>query len=165
MPGMQRDAKMKQAETRKIKITLGIFLISVFFVAIFMDAFAGYSSDPSFGYISGDPGSRFVNVYTGKTHIVPFEFKAEPDVSSVRLEIEDGSLRERGIYIEDNIVPVNGGTASSKAIFKISPGAKIKAGQYNLVIIARSATNGKIIGKGDIPFALNMNEVLWKCSC
>ncbi len=67
--------------------------------------------------------------------------------------------------MEQSVVPVVQGAAYSKAIFQMHPDRNLKAGRYLLGITVSNTKTGKIISEGDIPFALDMLDLLWKCSC
>ena len=97
--------------------------------------------------------------------VVPFEFRVGNSVSEVRLAIRDESLQEGGAFLEGTAVPVRNGMVSSKVIFKFQPGAEIKAGRYALTIIARDIATGINIREGGIPFAVDILDLTWKCSC
>jgi hypothetical protein len=118
-----------------------------------------------FKWISGNPKDRSVQVSTGKTVVLPIEFRVGAHISGISLAIRDESLQRKGIFLEDSIVPVRNGTASSKVIFNIRPGSGLKAGHYYLTIIARDTATGNTIREGEIPFALDMLDLIWKCSC
>lgn len=118
-----------------------------------------------FSWGSGNPKDSVVQVTTGKTVVVPFEFRVGNNVSEVRLAIRDGSLQGKGVFVEGTAVPLRNGMASSKVIFKFQPGAGVKAGRYPLTIIGRDTATGITIREAEIPFDVDILDLIWKCSC
>jgi hypothetical protein len=115
--------------------------------------------------MSGNPGDKVLQIATGKAVVVPFEFKVGPKVTEMHFTLRNEPLLKEGIFLEDAVVPVRDGIASSKVIFRFTPGAGIKAGRYHLSIIARDAATGRIFREGEIPFVIDALDLIWKCSC
>jgi hypothetical protein len=149
----------------KTFIILGSVLIGVIALFLSRQFTNGGKADPDFRWTSRNPNDSLVQVTTGKTVIVPVEFEAGAGVSEMSFEIKDESLREKGIFLENTVVPVKNGKASSKVIFKLQPEAGIKAGRYYLRIIARDTATGKVVREGELPFGVDMLDLIWKCSC
>jgi hypothetical protein len=149
------------------KVLLGIFCLLVVIVALSFSGLvgSGKKSGSNFKWSTGDPQDTVVQVTTGKAAIVPFEFGVEDRVSKVSLAIGDESLKEKGISFEETVVPMRNGVVFSKVIFNIRPEGRLRAGRYHLTIIARDAATGRIVKEGEIPFALDMLELIWRCSC
>jgi len=149
------------------KVLLGIcFLLVVSVVLSFSGLVgSGKKSGSYFKWSTGDPQDTVVQVTTGKVAIVPFEFRMEGRVSKVSLAIGDEALKEKDISFEETVVPVKNGVAFSKVIFNIRPEGRFRAGHYHLTIIARDVATGRIVREGEIPFALDMFDLIWRCSC
>jgi hypothetical protein len=125
----------------------------------------GREAEVYFVWASGNPGDRVVQVATGEVVVVPFEFKVGSKVTGMSFTLGNEPLLKKGIFLEDTVVPVQNGMASSRVIFIFEPEAGIKAGRYHLTIIARDATTGSIIREGEIPFVIDPLDLIWKCSC
>lgn len=151
----------------KNKVLIGICCLLVVIVALSFSGLVGSAkkSGSYFKWSTGDPQDTVVQVTTGKAAIVPFEFRVEGRVSKVSLAIGDESLKEKGISFEETVVPMRNGVAFSKVIFNIRPEGRLRAGRYHLNIIARDAATGRIVREGEIPFALDMLDLIWRCSC
>jgi hypothetical protein len=149
---------------RKTVIICSIF-ISCLALLLFFLFKSGDHAESSFRWISGNPKDRVVQVTTGKTAVVSFEFRVGDNVSEVWLAIRDELLQKKGVFLEGTVVPVRNGVASSKVIFKFQPGAGMKAGRYALTIIAKDTASGKLIREGEIPFVVDILDLIWKCSC
>ncbi len=149
------------------KVLIGICCLLVVIVALsFSGLFgSGKKSGSYCKWSTGNSQDTVVQVTTGKATIVPFEFRVEGRVSNVILVIGDESLKEKGISFEETVVPVRNGVAFSKVIFNIRPEDTLRAGRYYLPIIARDAATGSIVRKDEIPFALDMLDLIWLCSC
>ncbi|MDP2268249.1 MAG: hypothetical protein Q8K46_03685, partial [Deltaproteobacteria bacterium] len=85
------------------------------------------TADPYFQWSSGNPGDSAVQVDTGKTIVVPFEFRVGDDVTEMSLSISDESWLKKGVLLKDSIVPVRNGIASSKVIFNFRPEAGVES--------------------------------------
>jgi hypothetical protein len=125
----------------------------------------GDSAGNAFRWVPANPGDRFVEVATGKKVVVPFEFQVGPDVREMSFDIKEESLRGKGVFIEGAVTEVRDGMASSRVVFDLRPGAGLRAGHYSLTVIARDAATGDIVRKGEIPFGVDIREIIWKCSC
>ena len=149
------------------KVLLGICCLLVVIAALAFSGLvgSGKKSGSYFKWSTGDPQDTVVQVTTGKAAIVPFEFRVEGGVLKVSLAIEDEVLKEKDISFEETVVPVKNGVAFSKVIFNIRPEGRFRAGHYHLTIIARDAATGRIVREGEIPFALDMLDLIWRCSC
>jgi|MudIll2142460700_1097286.scaffolds.fasta_scaffold20885_4 hypothetical protein len=150
---------------RKTFVIICTFIVSCIALLLVHQFTPGNNAGSHFSWGSGNQKDSVVQVTTGKTVVVPFEFRVGNNVSEVRLAIRDESLRERGAFLEKTAVPVRNGMVSSKAIFKFQPGAGIKAGRYALTIIARDIATGITIREGEIPFDVDILDLIWKCSC
>ncbi|MFI5296356.1 MAG: hypothetical protein ACHQ0Y_15185 [Thermodesulfovibrionales bacterium] len=153
-------------ETRS-KVLIGICSLFVVVIALFFSGLVGNvkKSGLYFKWSKGNPQDTVVQVTTGKEAIVPFEFRVEGRVSKVSLAIGNESLKGKGISFEETVVPVRNGVASSKVIFNILPEGRVGAGRHYLTIIASDVGTGRIIREGEIPFALDMLDLIWRCSC
>jgi hypothetical protein len=151
----------------KNKVLLGICCVLVLIVALSFSGLVGSEkkSGSNFKWSTGEPQNTVVQVTTGKAAVVPFEFGVEGRVSKVSLAIGDESLKEKGISLEETVVPVRDGVAFSQVIFNIRPEGRFRAGHYHLSIIARDAATGRVVIEGEIPFALDMLDLIWRCSC
>jgi len=149
------------------KVLLGICCLLVGVVALSFSGLigSGMKSGSNFKWSTGALQATVVQVTTGKAAVVPFEFRVEGIVSKVSLAIGDESLKEKGISFEETVVPMRNGVAFSKVIFNIRPEGRLRAGRYNLTIIARDAATGRVVREGEIPFALDMLDLIWRCSC
>lgn len=149
------------------KVLIGICCLLVVIVALSFSGLvgSGKKSGSDFKWSTADPQDTVVQVTTGKTTIVPFEFGVEGRVSNVSLAIGDESWKGKGISFEETIVPVSNGLAFSKVVFNIRPEGKLRAGRYYLTIIARDAATGLIVREDEITFALDMLDLIWLCSC
>ena len=125
----------------------------------------GESGELYFSWVSGTTKDSIVQLTSGKSASCPFEFRVGSTVTGVRFEIKDDSLWGKGVFLEETAVQVKHSVASSRVIFNFQPDAGIRAGRYAATIIARDATSGKIIRKGEIPFAIDALDFIWKCSC
>lgn len=144
------------------KVLLGICCLLVGVVALsFSGLVRSYKKSGSyFKWSTEDRQDTVVQVTTGKAAIVPFEFRVEGIVSKVSLAIANESLKEKGISFEETVVPMKNGVAFSKVIFNIRPEGRLRASHYYLTIIARDAATGRIVREGEIPFALDMLELI-----
>jgi hypothetical protein len=118
-----------------------------------------------FSYNFLQPENTFVQVTRGQSQVVPFAFAVDATVSEIRLELEDIVLQQKGVTLEDSIVSVTNGKAASRAVFGFPAQGVIKPGTYYLNILARDTTSGKIIHTGEIPFIVDMEEIIAGCSC
>lgn len=154
---------MKQGKTHSIGISAVLFLaIALLLYHLYTKSNA---ADPSFRWISGNPGDRSVQVETGKTLVVPFIFRISDEIAETVLSIRDESWLKKGVLLKDPIVPVRNGIASSQVIFNFQPEAGIESGHYTLMVVARDAATGNIVHEGNIPFIVDMLDLIWKCSC
>jgi hypothetical protein len=151
----------------KSKVLIGICCLLVVFAALYFSGLVGCGkkSGPYCKWSTGDSQDAVVQVTTGKATVVPFELRVEGGVSKVSLAIGDESLKEKGISFEETVVPVKNGVAFSKVIFNIRPEGRLSAGNYDLSIIARDAATGRIVREDGMPFALDMLDLIWLCSC
>jgi len=124
-----------------------------------------HATDHNFSYGSIQPQNKYVQVTTGQSRIVPFAFAVDATVTEISLELEDQVLRNKGVILEDTRVPVKNGQAASQAVFGFPSQGKIKPGTYYLNILARDSVSGKVIHTGEIPFIVDMEEIIAGCSC
>jgi hypothetical protein len=150
---------------RKTFVIICTLAISCVLLFVWKPSQDGNSGGSYFSWVAGNTKDSVVQVVTGKPVVVPFEVRVGSAVSEMRFEIKDESQRMKGIFLEDTVVPVRKGMASSRVIFNFQSGAGMKAGCYALTIIARDTVSGKIIREGKIPFAVDMLDLIWKCSC
>lgn len=150
---------------RKTFLIICAFLISAIAALAYKQFNDGNGGNQYFGWGSGNQKNILVNVTTGKAETVPFEFSVGDAISEMRLEIKDDSLQRKSISLEKTAVRVRNGIASSKVIFNFKAGAGLRAGHYEVTIIARDAASGKVIRTGAMPFAIDMLDLIWKCSC
>jgi hypothetical protein len=149
---------------RKTFVIICTLAISCVLLFVWKPSQDGNSGGSYFSWVAGNTKDSVVQVVTGKPVVVPFEVRVGSAVSEMRFEIKDESLRGKGISLESAVVPVKNGVASSKVTFNFHSGAGMKAGRYALTVIGRD-TSGKIIRQGEIPFAVDMLDLIWKCSC
>jgi hypothetical protein len=126
---------------------------------------SGKKSGSSFRWSTGVAQDTVIHITTGKAVVVPFEFRVESKVSTVSLAIGDASLQEKGIAFEETAIAVKNGVAFSKVIFNIRTEGRLRAGRYHLTIIATDAATGRIVSEGELPFNLDMLDLIWRCSC
>jgi hypothetical protein len=142
--------------------------VSASFIVVLLSSYLftrGKEAEPHFRWVSGNPGNGIVQVTTGKAVEVPFEFRVGPGVTEMSFALRDEPFLQRGIFLGDAVVPVRDGIASSRVIFRFEPGAGIRAGRYQLAIIARDTATGRILREGEIPFVIDALDLIWKCSC
>jgi hypothetical protein len=154
--------KMRRRKTFIIICSLFVSGIALFLLQPFT---AGDNAGASFRWVPANPGDRFVDITTGETVVVPFEFKVGADLKEISFGIEEESLQGKGIFIKGALAQVRNSTASSQVIFNLRPGEGLRAGHYRLTIIARDAATGDIVQEGKIPFGVDIRELLWRCSC
>jgi hypothetical protein len=149
------------------KMLTGICSVIVIVIALSFSRFIeqGNNQESYFKWFHLNPHDTVIQVTTGKTVVVPFEFKVEGRVSEMRLAIRDDLLKGKGISLEATVIPVRNGVVSSNVIFNIRKGSGIKAGRYYLANIARDTATGQIIREGEILFALDLLDLIWRCSC
>lgn len=123
------------------------------------------TANQNFSYDSLQPQIKYVQITTGQSKIVPFAFDIEIDVSEIRLELEDQVLQKKGVTLEDTMVPVRNGKASSRVVFGFPSQKAISPGTYYLNIRALDNTSGKVLHSGEIPFIVDMDEIIGGCSC
>ncbi len=123
------------------------------------------TADPYFTYISAYPVGDYVQITTGEHLVIPFAFKVGEAHSQVNFEIHDMLFDKKVVSLQETTVPVRDGTATSKAIFTVTPKQRIKPGSYHLKIVARDNATGAVIRSGRIPVMVDMAEVIAKCSC
>ena len=151
---------------RRKTLVLVCSLCASFMVLLLSYLFTrGDEAESYFKWVSGNSGNSVVQVATGEVVVVPFEFKVGPKVTELSFTLRNEPLLQKSIFLEDAVVPVWGGVASSKVIFTFKPEAGIKAGRYHLAIIARDTATGRIIREGEIPFVIDALDLIWKCSC
>ncbi len=120
-------------------------------------------ANANFRWISPNPALKSVITTTGNIVSVPFEFRVADNISEVSLEIEDKAMERMGVYLEKYVVLATEGIAASTAIFRLNKG--ISDGHHRLKIIAKDTATGDVISIGDIPFNVNMLDMIWRCSC
>lgn len=149
---------------RKVIVVICFISVPVIFLFL-LSIFTAANKSEYFKWVPVNPEDSLIQVTTGKTVVVPFEFRVGANVTEMSFDIKDESLKKRGVSIESSVVRVRNSIASSRVIFNFRPEAGIKAGHYYLTVIARDADNGKIIREGEIPFAVDISDLTWKCSC
>lgn len=144
-----------------------IFVLSVVLSILILFGFSyltnAKKNDPYFNYDNGANSSGFVQVISGSRVNVPFEFLVGETSKDVRLEIKDSHFVENGASLRNSVVPVKNGIASSAAIMQF-PAKQVKPGTYFLKIEAKDSS-GKILRTGEIPFTVDMHEIVSTCSC
>jgi hypothetical protein len=119
---------------------------------------------PGFVWSAGNKGETLPEMIPGQTRSIQFQFVLEKRISQVRFEIADPKLKEMGISIRYETVPVKEGIASSQAIFEIKE--KTRPWHYSLKIIVKDAETGKVVGRGTVPFAVYPYSFnVLNCSC
>lgn len=121
--------------------------------------------DPHFSYNSGNSNETYIQILTGQQRVVPFTFEINEGVREVRLEIVDEEFWGRGATLADLTVPVEEGLVSSHAMFKFAGQPGLKPGTYRLQLLARDTASGRVLRTGMIPFIVDMEEIIAKCSC
>jgi hypothetical protein len=149
------------------KALIGICCLLVVIGALFSSGLIGSCKKCGsyFKWFTGDQQVTVVQVTTGKLSVVPFEFRVDSRVSKVSLTIGDELLKEKGISFEEPVIPTKNGVVFSKVIFNLPLEGRVRPGRYHLTVIARDAVTGRIVKEIDIPFALDMLELIWRCSC
>lgn len=149
------------------RVLIGICCLLVVIVALSFSGISGSGrkSGSYFKWSTGGPQDTVVQITTGKAATVPFEFRVEGSVSTVSLAIGNASLQEKGIAFEETVIAMKNGLAFSNVIFNIRPEGRLRAGRYHLTIIARDAATGRIVSEGELPFNLDMLDLIWRCSC
>ena len=150
---------------RKTFVVVFCFFASIIVLLLLYFFTRGDKPESYFRWVSGNPGNSIVQVVTGEAVVVPFEFEVGPKVTEMHFTLRNEPFLKEGIFLEDAVVPVRDGIASSKVIFTFKPEAGIKAGRYHLAIIARDTATGRIIREGEIPFVIDALDLIWKCSC
>lgn len=150
---------------RRKTLVLVSFLCASFIMLLSYFLTRGNEAEVYFRWVSGSTGNSVVQVATGETVAVPFEFKVGPKVAEMRFALGNEPLLQKNIFLEDTVVPVRDGIASSRVIFSFKAEAGTKAGRYHLAIIARDTASGSIIHEGEIPFVIDALDLIWKCSC
>lgn len=120
-------------------------------------------TNESFRWIASSPAMKSVTTTTGNTVSVPFEFTVKENISAVSLEIKNKAIEQMGVYLENDVVLVREGIASSTAVFRLNKG--VNYGHHRLAIIAKDVATGAVVSTGEIPFNVNMMDIIWKCSC
>ena len=141
---------------------LGVFFSVLLVVYLFP---RGKEAESYFTWVSGNLSNSVVQVATGEAVMVPFEFNVGPSVTETSFTLMNEPLLRKSILLEDTVVPVRNGIASSKVKFRFEPGAGVRAGRYHLAIIARDTATGNIVHEGEIPFVIDALDLIWKCSC
>lgn len=144
-----------------------VLLSLLLLVPVLLNSFTAdrHNPDHNFSYDSLQPENKFVQVTSGQSRIVSFSFAVDASVSEISLELKDRVLEQKGIILEDTITPVTNGKAASRAMFVFPSDSDIKPGTYYLNILARDTVSGKIIHSGEIPFIVDMEEIIAGCSC
>jgi hypothetical protein len=144
-----------------------VYIFGFFILCIALLAYGQFndSGGEYFSWRSGDMKDSVVQITTGKPATVHFELRVGDATSEMLFEIKDESAGTKGIFLEDTTVQVRNGKASSKLIFDFHSGDGTKAGYYAVTIIAKDAVSGKSLWKGEIPFAVDMLDLIWRCSC
>ena len=135
---------------RKTFVVIWVLCISCIALLSFWPYKSSNHAGAYFSWVSGNPKDSVVQVTTGKTVSVPFEFRVGNDVSEVSFEMKDEPLQKKGVSLEHTVVPVKNGKASSSVTFKFEPGNGMKAGLYALTIIAKDSSSSKIIREADL---------------
>jgi len=144
-----------------------VLLSLLIFVPALWYAFTAvqHTHDQNFSYDSVQTLNKYVQITTGQSRIVPFAFTVDATVTEIILEVEDQELWEKGVVLKESIVSVINGQAASQALFVFPSQGEIKPGTYYLNILARDNVSGKIIHTGEIPFIVDMEEIVAGCSC
>ncbi len=144
---------------RLFLVTLSTALMAILFYYGLTDN----ETNANFRWISPKPALKSVMTTTGNEVSIPFEFRVEPSISEVRMEIGDKAMELMGVYLDKSVIKVNSGIAASTVTFRLNKA--ISDGHHRLKIIAKDNATGNVIGEGEIPFNVNILDVLWKCSC
>lgn len=150
---------------KRTAVIVFVFCILGIAVLAYRSLTGGEGGEPDFSWGSDNLKDSVVQIVTGTSVVVPFEFRVGSAASELRFEIKDESLRMKGVSLADTVVPVKNGMVLSKVLFNFQSGAGMKAGHYALTVIARDTAGGKIIREGTIPFAVDLLDLIWKCSC
>jgi hypothetical protein len=128
-------------------------------------SFQNQSGDTDgFTWSSDTKGETLPEMIPGQARSIQFHFAMGEGISKVRFEITDPDIKDLGISIRNETVPVKEGRAHSQAVFEIKDGTR--PWSYKLEILARDAETDKVLGKGTVPFAVYpyFYNIL-NCSC
>ena len=153
---------MNRRKTLIIMCSFFVLGVALFLLRLFT---IDDSAESFFRWISDSPEYHIVQVATGKKVVAPFEVKIGANIKEVSFDIKEESLQKSGVSIEGAVVQVRDSIASSQVIFNFRPEAGIKAGHDYLTIVARDTSTGSIIREGEMPFAVDILDLIWKCSC
>ncbi len=149
---------------QKYSIIFAVF--AAFCVLTIYISSASPKIDPNFSYKSGSPSSSYVQVMPDWPVDVPFSFNIDPGTTEVVLELVDAeTLYASGIELKSNTVSVANGIASSKALFDMKKDNSMRPGTYSMKIIAKDKNTGEVVKTGKIPFIVNMEQIIARCSC
>ncbi|MHB8843585.1 MAG: hypothetical protein ACYC7L_02460 [Nitrospirota bacterium] len=113
---------------------------------------AGAEEKPGFAWHANRPNITRAQIALGRAAALKFEFTVPGGTATnVKFGIPKKFVT-MGIKVESGEVQVQGGMASSKALFTVPPGMPL--GKFDMPIIAVDAATGKEIGRGTIPFML-----------
>ena len=113
---------------------------------------AGAEEPSRFAWHANRPNIRRAQIALGRGVALRFEFTVPGGAAAnVKFGIPKKYVN-MGIKVDPGEVQVQGGIASSTALFTVPPGMPL--GKFDMPIIAVDAATGKEIGRGAIPFML-----------
>jgi len=113
---------------------------------------ASAAETPGFAWHANRPNITRAQIALGRGTSLKFEFTVPGGTAAkVKFGIPKKFV-DMGIKVEPGEVEVQGGIASSKALFTVPPGMPL--GKFDMAIVAVDAATGKEIGRGAIPFML-----------
>lgn len=113
---------------------------------------AGAAETPGFAWHANRPNITRAQIALGRAAALKFEFTVPGGTAAnVKFGIPKKFVN-MGIKVDPGEVQVQGGMASSKALFTVPPGMPL--GKFDMPIVAVDAATGQEIGRGAIPFML-----------
>jgi len=113
---------------------------------------AGAAETSRFAWHANRPNITRAQIALGRGVALRFEFTVPGGAAAnVKFGIPKKYV-DMGIKVDPGQVQVQGGTASSTALFTVPPGMPL--GKFDMPIVAVDAATGKEIGRGAIPFML-----------
>lgn len=113
---------------------------------------AGAEEKPGFAWHANRPNITRAQIALGRGVALRFEF-AVPGGTATNVKFGiPKKFVNMGIKVDPGEVQVQGGMASSRALFTVPPGMPL--GKFDMPVIAVDAATGQEIGRGAIPFML-----------
>lgn len=113
---------------------------------------AGAEEKAGFAWHANRPNITRAQIALGRAVALKFEF-AVPGGTAANVKFGiPKKFVNLGIKVDPGEVQVQGGVASSRALFTVPPGMPL--GKFDMPVIAVDAATGQEIGRGSIPFML-----------